>query len=137
LIKFYTCSKCKVEKEFKDFSKDSRKKSGIRGSCRACEKERMRLYDNSEAGKRRMRNGKWKQQGIDITHEVYTEMYSKQNGKCIICENEFKTLCVDHNHTTGKVRGLLCRQCNIGISALKENEQNFIKAIKYLKENDG
>jgi hypothetical protein len=56
--------------------------------------------------------------------------------KCKV-ENEFKTLCVDHNHTTGKIRGLLCRQCNIGISALKENEQNFIKAIKYLKENDG
>lgn len=81
-----------------------------------------------------MRIGRWKQQGIDITHDEYVDKYNRLQGKCQICSKQFETLCVDHNHETGKVRGLLCRPCNIAISALGEDEQTMLNAIKYLKE---
>ena len=95
----------------------------------------MKLYDSSDAGKKRMRIGKWKIQGIDIDYKTYEVMYEEQKGKCKICDNEAKSLCVDHSHETGKIRGLLCRQCNIGIASLKEKQENFLKAIDYLKEH--
>ena len=46
-----------------------------------------------------------------------------------------RPLFIDHNHNTGKVRGLLCSQCNFGIGAFEEKEEIFQSAIKYLKEN--
>jgi hypothetical protein len=134
LISSYKCCKCGIEKALTEFSKDNRKKYKIRTSCKECNKDRFKRYDSSEAGQKRMRKGKWKQQGIDITHDTYLMMYNKQAGKCAICNNVFPSLCVDHNHDTGKIRGLLCRQCNLGIAGLKEKEENFINAIKYLKE---
>lgn len=129
------CANCKVEKPFAEFNKDSRKKHGIRYNCRGCERSRMKDYDASEAGQRRMRVGRWKAQGIEITHDEYVEMYKRLQGRCQICTIELPSLCVDHNHDTGKVRGLLCRPCNIGVSALGENERVLRRAIAYLKDS--
>lgn len=74
-----------------------------------------------------------------ITIEEYVSLYEKQKGLCAICEEpekeNNKRLAVDHNHDTGKVRGLLCRACNTGIGLLKEKQELFEKAIKYLKQN--
>jgi hypothetical protein len=41
-------------------------------------------------------------------------------------------LCVDHDHTTGKVRGLLCHDCNVGIGFMRDSVENFRRAIAYL-----
>jgi hypothetical protein len=71
----------------------------------------------------------------------YQKLLDKQNNCCAICgkgESSIsrfgtpKRLTVDHNHVTGQVRGLLCENCNRGIGYLKENIQNFEKAIEYL-----
>lgn len=52
---------------------------------------------------------------------------------CGICETKFATAPqVDHDHTTGLVRGLLCRRCNIGLGAFKDNQNSLIAAIRYL-----
>jgi len=127
------CSKCKESKAFSEFPKDSRKKHGIRYSCRVCENARMAKYDKSEAGVKRMRTGKWKQQGIDITFDEYEERYARLEGRCEIC-NDFQTsLCVDHDHNTGLVRGLLCRPCNLGLSAFKEEPKIFLNAEAYIR----
>lgn len=128
------CSTCKVEKSFDEFNKDSRKKHGIRYNCKECERVRMKKYDTSDSGQKRMRVGRWKQQGIDITHEEYVDRYTRLQGKCQICNKSFKTLCVDHNHSTGKIRGLLCRPCNIAISALMEDKDIMQNAIKYIED---
>lgn len=127
------CARCKVEKSFSEFHKDAKKKNGIRYTCKTCNKSRLVKYDSSEAGKKRMRISHWKRQNIDITHDKYVEMYNSLNGKCQICNKFFETLCVDHNHQTGKIRGLLCKQCNVGISALKEDKNIFNQAINYLE----
>jgi hypothetical protein len=97
------CAHCKIEKPFTEFNKDSRKKHGIRYNCKVCERKRMKEYDSSEAGQKRMRVGRWKTQNIDISFDEYTEMYSLAGGKCEICGTFMESLCVDHNHETGAI----------------------------------
>lgn len=68
-----------------------------------------------------------------ITLEIFRLMMQRQEGKCLICREEMKTPCVDHCHETGKARGLLCRFCNMGIAALKENPTIMQRAIQYVQ----
>lgn len=72
-----------------------------------------------------------------ITLEEYDLMFSNQGGRCAICmkhQDEFKKkLHVDHCHTTGKVRGLLCQKCNQGIGLFNDDKDLLIKASEYLK----
>jgi hypothetical protein len=69
-----------------------------------------------------------------------TERNQQVNGCCEICgvaqhsEEHPKWLCVDHNHTTGEPRGLLCSNCNLGIGQFKERTDLMLEAIKYLNE---
>jgi hypothetical protein len=75
----------------------------------------------------------------NVTPEQYNKTFSKQEGKCAICYNEFKSTQnthVDHNHITGNFRGLLCRSCNQGIGYLKDDIKILKSAIKYLKDNN-
>ena len=67
-----------------------------------------------------------------LTRQDYNEMFKKQNSKCEICKQEFKTLCVDHDHKTGKIRALLCRRCNLDLQVI-ENKEFVLKAQSYLK----
>ena|SRR3990167_3853363 len=68
-----------------------------------------------------------------ITVEQYNQLFVDQKGLCAICkEQSEKRLCVDHEHDTGRIRGLLCRACNSGLGHFKENTNNFLNAIKYL-----
>lgn len=66
-----------------------------------------------------------------ITYEDYEELLVKQDGKCALC-GRVSVLAIDHCHKTGKIRGLLCNQCNLGIGLLKEDPEIFKKALEYL-----
>ncbi len=76
----------------------------------------------------------------------YELLYEKQDGKCAICNNpetandknksELRSLAVDHDLVTGKVRGLLCTNCNIGLGHLKDNVSILEEAINYLNNNN-
>jgi hypothetical protein len=70
----------------------------------------------------------------NLTLADYNELYLNQNGKCAICGREQSKLNVDHDHTTGKVRALLCQECNLGLGCLQDCSQLCIKAGKYLKK---
>lgn len=76
-----------------------------------------------------------------ITKEDYYRMLSEQDGKCAICFSDkpgsthHKRFCVDHNKTTGKVRGLLCIKCNTGIGLLQESPENLFSAFNYLEDH--
>ena len=70
-----------------------------------------------------------------ISLDTYDEMHNSQHGACAICckpEIENKLLCVDHNHDTGEVRGLLCQRCNKGIGLLGDDPAIAMSAAKYL-----
>jgi len=72
-----------------------------------------------------------------ITVEQYEAMLELQNGVCAICggiNTRKLKLAVDHDHDTGKVRGLLCDRCNRGIGLLRDSN-NITNALKYLEEN--
>ena len=73
---------------------------------------------------------------FNITLEKYNEMFDNQKGCCAICgkhQSEFKkALCVEHCHTTGKVRGLTCHQCNTIIGMCYEDISILQNTINYL-----
>ena len=73
-----------------------------------------------------------------ISIEEYEQMLVFQDKKCQICEEalEPKKTVVDHCHTTGKVRGLLCYNCNNAIGFLKENIRAALKLIDYIYKNE-
>ena len=75
----------------------------------------------------------------NMTVVEYDELYNAQGGKCAICgihQSELKqSLCVDHNHITGEIRGLLCSNCNAGIGMLQDNSDIIEKALQYMKDS--
>lgn len=70
-----------------------------------------------------------------ITFAEYQELFKNQNGKCAVCgsDNDGTPLCIDHDHATGKIRGLLCKNCNSGIGFLRDDINTIEKAFNYLK----
>lgn len=72
-----------------------------------------------------------------ITKESYDVLLLKQHNACAICKQFFsKELypCIDHDHKTEKVRGLLCARCNYGLGDFKDNPKRLAAAIEYLLE---
>jgi hypothetical protein len=65
-----------------------------------------------KANPHKLREKVWRRHKIDITYEEYERLLEKQQSVCAICLGEDKQLVVDHDHSTGLVRGLLCRNCN-------------------------
>lgn len=78
-----------------------------------------------------------------LTPEQYQEMWDNQSGLCAICEKPetmmrkglVRMLVVDHNHTTGAVRALLCNSCNVGVGMLGDDIKNIQKAAAYLRKH--
>ena len=69
---------------------------------------------------------------------VYNIILENQNEVCAICfkkDYTRKALAVDHDHENGKVRGLLCYRCNVGLGFFRDNEENLLNAIQYLKNS--
>ena len=70
-----------------------------------------------------------------ITPEQYTEMVVAQGGVCLICREVSEGLCVDHDHVTGKVRGLLCHECNMALGKMKDDPARLRSAAEYLERS--
>ena len=83
----------------------------------------------------------YRQRLYGITPEDYDTMLKEQNHKCKICSVDFlydkhnTKPFIDHCHTTNKVRGLLCLNCNAGLGYFKDNTETLTKALNYLQEN--
>jgi hypothetical protein len=71
----------------------------------------------------------------NIGLDEYEQLFAKQLGVCAVCGNEpsKEALCVDHDHTTGEIRGLLCRKCNTLLGMANEQIKVLESAIRYLK----
>lgn len=66
----------------------------------------------------------------------YWDMRNRQEDRCAICDEPSDKLFVDHCHTLGHVRGLLCRRCNSGLGFFKDKKGALANALKYLSFND-
>ncbi len=74
-----------------------------------------------------------------LSLEDYNNLIKQQNGLCKICRRtntSGRRLSVDHNHSTGKVRGLLCGPCNVAIGMLQEDSRRLTTVIEYLKQSE-
>ena len=131
---YRTCMTCGKEKLTTDFYFRNKKYNRRHSECKICTGERVkaRHKENPE----RTKNNDLKRL-YGITLDEHTQMYENQNGVCAICKNEgdgkWKKLCVDHDHETGRVRQLLCRNCNMVLGQVGDNINLLEEMIKYLQ----
>jgi hypothetical protein len=104
--------------------------------CRQCNNFQAREYrrNNPNSQPAYYRKSKY-----GITDAEFNSLLKNQNNVCAICrqsesKSRYKHLSVDHNHETGKIRGLLCSNCNTGIGLLKESTEILSSAIEYLSK---
>ena len=94
-----------------------------------------RDWNNSRYCPDKNKNHKLKR-AYGISLEDYTEMLSEQEGCCAICMRHHslftRKLSVDHDHQTGKIRGLLCKDCNTSLGQFNDDVDTLLKAVSYL-----
>ena len=98
---------------------------------RACFHAHRTANKQDEKGRRKF----WlKKCRYGIEEHDYLALLAKQNSRCAICNTDLMVVGehVDHCHTTGKIRGILCRQCNVAIGMFKNDPFLVQKAIDYL-----
>ena len=109
---------------------------------RAKRKHLKKVYDAQYKSQPHVKERQWDQflrKEYGITKEHYKVLLDSQDGKCAICLNpqvasRKNRLCVDHNHETKEVRGLLCDKCNQGLGYFDDNVVKLQGAINYLHE---
>jgi ribosomal protein S14 len=106
--------------------------------CKECTKIRVTKNHRKNPGKQRNNDLK-RLYGINL--EDYNKLLTEQNNCCAICGadkpgGKNPSFNVDHCHTTGKVRGLLCKSCNIALGEFKDDVDTLQKAVLYLQKNN-
>lgn len=117
-----------------EFYKRKRSSDGLHTWCKTCCKANARAHTpkNKKIAAHRRSHMKTT---YELTELEYQTLMTEQDGKCAICLDEFgdrKDVMIDHNHETGKVRGLLCRSCNTGLGFFKDSELILFFAQKYI-----
>lgn len=117
------------------------KRHGCRcNECRdARRQEQKRLRSSPEVKARAVERAQGYQRGYHLmkqygmTVEEYDVMVTRQDGRCAICNGCPQRLHIDHNHKTGKVRGLLCGNCNMGLGQFEDDTDRLLDALTYLQ----
>lgn len=141
------CKTCKVMLPASEFSKHPQTRDGLNTSCKPCASKRATdwHFDNQEyslaskredrkrwSHERRIQNRirqKCREYGIPFkNYDAFLNLFER---KCAMCKGT-KKLCIDHDHATGEVRGLLCAKCNFRLGAF-EDSSFFELAKQYLK----
>lgn len=157
------CKNCGREQPLNCFYKDMIKKDGLNYRCKECVskanknrrgkidyKNKQKHYRKHYNKERRVQISEyWRKRRIEnpdifrerklkenygINLKQYDEMLLRQNSKCAICGgNCCRKFSVDHNHSTGKIRGLLCIRCNTGLGCFGDSIETLNKAKNYLE----
>lgn len=143
------CYRCKETKNLSEFHKNKTKKLGYNYECKICDDIRrkenyLKNYAHSLNFHKKRRkefpkiyseidHKKYLKHKYNITIAEVEKMKADQFDKCKICNN-ILPLVIDHNHDNGKIRGLLCHQCNSLLGFAHEDESILINAIQYLQE---
>lgn len=147
------CSRCRRMLPFSEFHKHKRHADGYQTYCRECrsayfqewyytnhDRERAKERERYRRNPKRYREATLKS-NFGITHREYDFLLAAQGGVCAICKRpetvvhksgRLKSLAVDHDHETGKVRGLLCYACNIRVGYFEKRGGADV-LIDYLK----
>lgn len=142
------CTVCKEEKELDAFYNMKASKDGKCYRCKVCDntvrKESRSRCPVTQQGYHRRKLAR--QYGLDA--DWYAKTLALQEGKCAICgttnplgegnttEKLYFSFAVDHCHSSGQVRGLLCNACNRGIGFLQDKAEVLLKAAAYLQKFD-
>lgn len=122
------CRDCAEIKPLEMFVLSKKSPTGRGSYCKPCqnargEESRQRLHGGSREYHLRRRYG--------IGVKVFEAILAEQDGKCLICERPDPEH-VDHDHQTGKVRGILCFNCNQGLGNFRDDIRSLIRAVNYL-----
>lgn len=139
-----TCASCGEDKDVGQFYLRLGKPRGI---CKPCKKTYDKEYRERTGHSQRHSLRNWErslENKYGITGQDYHAMAEAQGHVCAVCggvetykkDNKPKRLAVDHDHRTGKVRGLLCFKCNVMIGQARENSDYLASAMMYLREHD-
>lgn len=151
MLNLRKCAKCKISKELspENYNRETRDKQGFCRYCRACKRQynidnldrrvasnvRCKLRD-PEGYKMRAKTKRMKAlYGMSL--QDYQDRFSAQGEKCLICEARDSDFHVDHCHSTGEVRGILCGTCNRGLGQFKDNITILLSAVDYLNQSKG
>ena len=130
------CSSCYYKAQYHASPARREQLNAARRARRAADPAKAKAHDahwNSKKTPAESRAQNLKRYGL--TPEAFDAMSRGQNGCCAICEQQpDHTLYVDHCHTTGAVRGLLCRKCNFAIGLLEDSPERLDAAKRYLQK---
>lgn len=124
------CNKCGEVKPLSEFHRKTGRKDGRSSTCKRCVNDRVRPYDADTNRDKKLRKA------YGITLEDYSRILNDQGGGCAICGSSVdvagRKLAVDHCHSTGMVRGILCSHCNRGLGFFRDDPERLRAAIRYL-----
>lgn len=130
-----TCAKCNKLKSPEGFYRVAKTKDGLSYRCRSCTRAAHKVW--RAKSRDLLITGRLKRYGLTI--ESYDAMLTAQGGRCAVCKDEgnkqsrWNRMSVDHDHTTGKVRGLLCDNCNRALGLLRDDPELVDEAAAYLR----
>lgn len=146
------CRRCDMDKELSMFSREKRNADGLTSYCKKCNSERTMAWRKANPERwtetRRYQDGRYNakrraghlRRRYGITQEVYDCLLLAQGGKCEICRTynpggRGSYFHVDHDHSTGAVRALLCGKCNHAIGLLRDDPEVAFSAYEYLAKH--
>lgn len=125
------CAGCGENKSAEEFPRDSSSKSGRASRCKPCHNKRNREYVERQ---QRGRHYHLKQR-YGLSADEVEERASRQSGLCTICRSNPAEQ-VDHDHRSGRPRGILCLDCNAGLGAFRDDVRLIYEAVDYLHPVD-
>lgn len=143
------CTVCKQEKDWSEYHNSRVTKDGKGYRCKPCDKEARRAYkDNNYERFKTLYSNERRKRLYGLTSTDYKQMLYDQDYSCAICKKHVdlnispkdkhgnKSLCIDHNHETGKVRELLCNPCNRALGFFCDDLEIVQSAANYLRKHD-
>ena len=137
------CNKCGEVKDletgfYKTGRKTDKNKENRHYTCKECTKARVKAAHHADPSLQRRRDLK---RLYGITLEEYDDMLERQGSKCACCGSEdargkHNVFCVDHDHVTGKVRELLCKDCNIVLGIINDSPEHLMRLIQYIARHE-
>jgi hypothetical protein len=133
-VSSYNCAPCSIKKGLEKLSNEE-----LMRPYRTKEKQKRKTQEwrknNPSKLKEQYLRSSISRNGYNITEEQYYDKLNNQNRVCAICKSKCQKgrLSIDHSHDDGNVRGLLCRNCNLGLGNFKDSIDFLENAVLYLK----